>query len=185
MKIYLDLLPEEKKKEIRKRKLFLKIIREEILFSVPIFAFFAILATINFSLAIKSQATENSFNSGNSQKEYQELKSYEKKFSDINSKLPNIYKIQKSHLNWLGVFYKISDVTPKNVYISDLTTSDYKISLAGKAKTREDFLAFQANVKSNDCFSDVNVPLSSLVSKENVEFQIDFSVKVDCLKNKK
>jgi hypothetical protein len=76
-------------------------------------------------------------------------------------------------------------VVPENVNLSDLITTNYRISLIGKAKTRDDFLKFQEKIKTENCFSDVEVPLSSLVSKENVEFQINLKVKEECLKNRK
>ena len=185
MRIYLNLLPEEKKEEVAKKRGFLKVIRNEFLFSVSIVSFFSILFVMNICLRIKAQSIDDVFNLDNSQKEYKELESYEQQFKDINSKIMNISRIESSHLNWVNVFYKISNVVPDDVYISDLATADYGISMAGKAKTRDNFLKFQENIKNENCFSDVEVPLSSLVSKENVEFQINFKVKDDCLKNKR
>lgn len=184
MKIYLDLLPQEKKEEIKKRKIFLKVVKQEILFSIPIVSFILILVTINIALGIRLASLEESLSLGSSGKEYKELQSYEDKFSEINSKTSSISKMQKEHLNWLGVFYKINNVIPDNVYLSDLASNNYKISLIGKSKTREELIKFQENIRSEDCFSNINVPLSSLVSKENLEFQIDFEIKPDCLKNK-
>jgi len=181
MKIYLDLLPEEKKEEIKRKRKFFKIIHNEFLFLIPISAFFLILMTINLSLEMKAKELGASVNSNSSQKDYKELEEYEDKFNQINSKISNISKIQSSHLNWLSIFYKISNNIPENVYISDLVTIDYQVSLAGKAKTRDDFLKMQDNIKSDDCFFNINVPLSSLVSKKDVEFQINFDVKKECL----
>jgi Tfp pilus assembly protein PilN len=183
MKIYLDLLPEGKKEEIKKKKIFLKIVYQELLFSVPLIAFILILVTINLALEIRAQGIDESLNLRSSHKEYKELETYESKFSEINAKTSDIFKMQKEHLNWLKMFYKLSDKTPDDVHLSDLATTNYQISLVGKARAREDLLKFQDNLKSEDCFSNVNVPLSSLVSKEDVEFQINFEVKENCLKN--
>jgi len=183
MRIYLDLLPEEKKEEIKRKKIFLKVVRSELFFSVPIVAFFVILATINFSLREKTKEIERVYGMDNSQKEYKELESYENSFGEINAKINNIFKLQRGHNDWSNIFYRLSDTVPENVYLSDLATVDYRISIAGKAKTREDFLKFQEKIKSEECFSDVEVPLSNLVSKENVGFQVDFNVNKDCLKS--
>lgn len=183
MKIYLDLLPEEKKEEIKKKKNFMLVIHYELLFSVPILAFFVILLTINFSLKIRAQGMSDSFSSGEYQEEYKELKIYEDNFEKINSKTLSILNIQKNHLNWTSAFYKINKIVPDSIYLSDLATSDYRISLIGKAKTREDLLKFQENIKSEECFSNIEVPLSNLVSKENVEFQVNFDIKENCLKS--
>jgi Tfp pilus assembly protein PilN len=184
MKIYLDLLPEEKKKEIKIKKNFFKLIRSEVLLSVPIGAFFCILAVINFSQDLRISALDTTINIGNSQKEYKELESYEEKFSLMNTKVSALYKIQENHLNWSDVFQKINAVVPENVYISGLSTTDYHVSLVGKAKTRDDFLKFQDQIKNESCFTNVEVPLSNLVSKENVGFQVNIEIGDACLKNK-
>jgi Tfp pilus assembly protein PilN len=183
MRVCLNLLPEYKKEEIKKRIAFLKVIKNEVLFSIPILAFFVILATVNFSLKLRMQGTGDSFKLNDSLREYKELEGYEEKFKDVNSKVLYKYKIQKNNLNWSGIFYKINNMVPDGVYLSDLATTDYSISLVGKAKTRDNFLKFQENIKSENCFSDASAPLSSLVSKEDVEFKIDFKIKEDCLKN--
>lgn len=184
MKIMLDLLPEEKKDAIRQNKNFLRVIRQEIIFSLPIFAFIVILLVINVTQKIIAQGAGTNFNMASSQKDYKDLKLYEDTFSEIGEKTSEILKIQKNHLNWLGLFSRLESAVPEKVYFSGLTTDNYKISLAGRAKSREDFLRFQESIKSEACFSNINVPLSSLVSKENVDFQMDFEISEDCLKNK-
>lgn len=184
MKIYLDLLPEEKKKKIKKNKMFLEIIFQEIVFSLPVFFLILILLAISFNQTFITQRAEINFGMINSRKEYKDLKTYEDKFNEMDEKISDLSKIQKNHLNWMGVFSKLEKAVPGNVYISDLATDNYQVSLAGKAKSREDFLKFQENLKSEECFLNASVPLSSLVSKENVEFQVDFEIKEDCLKKK-
>lgn len=183
MKVYLNLLPEEKKEEIKRKKTFLKVFRNELVFSVPIFAFFVILATISFSLRERAKEIERVYGMDNSQREYKELENYENSFGEINGKINDISKLQKGHNNWGNIFYKLNNIVPEDVYLSDFVTTDYKISIAGKAKTREDFLKFQEKIKNEECFSDVEVPLSNLVSKEDVGFQINFKIKKDCLKS--
>lgn len=183
MKIYLDLLPDEKKEEIKRKKTFLRVVQSELLFSIPIVAFFVILATINLSLKEKSKEIDQTYRADNSQQEYRELESYENSFGEINIKTNDLFNLQKGHNNWVDIFYKLNGSIPENVYLSDLVTVDYDIFIAGKAKNREDFLKFQEKIKSEACFSDFKVPLSNLISKENVAFQVDFKVRKECLKS--
>jgi hypothetical protein len=184
MRVYLDLLPDERKEEIKKGRILRQIIHQEGIFLFPIFAFIIILITINFSLKINLESISDNSQSKSYQESYKELQSYEDKFSSINSKVSEILKIQNNHLNWLGIFKRLNEKMVENVYLSDLVTVDYQVSLSGKAKTRDDFLKFQDSIKGEECFSNVDVPLSSLVSKEDVQFQIDFEIKEECLKNK-
>jgi hypothetical protein len=54
--------------------------------------------------------------------------------------------------------------------------------LVGTADTRDTFLALQRNLQENSCFEAVNTPLSNLFSETNVQFEIDFIVKPECLR---
>lgn len=183
MKIYLDLLPEERKEKIIRNKSFSRIIRQEIMMTIPVAAFVFIIFFVIFCLNIKIASIENGVDPKNLSDSYKELKTYEKKFKEVNLKSQEISKIQNNHLNWSILFHKLGEITSEKIYFSDLTTDNYGVSLAGKAKTRDDLLIFQEKLKLENCFSDVNVPLSSLVSKEDLDFQLDFKIKEECLKN--
>jgi len=63
-----------------------------------------------------------------------------------------------------------------------IETSDYSVLLTGKAKSRDDLITFKENLEKEECFSNVNLPLSNLVAQKDVEFQIDFSIKKECLR---
>ena len=183
MKLTLNLLSEDRKKEINNKRNFLIVIRQSLLFLMPIFCLGLILVSIDFALGISSQVQDNIFKVQQDQDNYKKLKEYEDDFSRVNLKVASLLRIQNGHLRWSKVFSNLSVIVPDNVYVSEIINKDYKISLAGKAKTRNDFLKFQDNLKNSECFSDINAPLSDLVAKEDVGFQIDFNVKADCLKN--
>ena len=183
MDVYIDLLPENKKEEIKKKKIFRLIIHQEIRLFIPLAIFVAVLLAINFNLGIQLNNLEKFYALEQAQKKYQELKTYENKFRETNSQTLLFSSLQSNHLRWSSVLKKISEAVPEGVYFKKVTTKDYSISIAGTARTRENFLDFEEKIKSADCFLEVNTPLSNLTSKENVDFQIDFKVKRDCLKN--
>ncbi len=181
MRIYLDLLPEERKQEEKKKKLFRKILWQELRFLLPVISFIVILIATNINLKIQLNSLNNIYLTEQSREGYKNLKEYEEKFREINLKTSSISKFQERHFYWSHLFYRLSDLMPEGVFINGLSTKDYQVSLTGKAKTRENLLLFQERIKSSDCFSEVNVPLSNLVSRENVDFQLDFKLKKNCL----
>lgn len=182
MDVYLDLLPEGKKEEIKKKKIFWLVIRQEVRLFIPLALFIAILFAINFNLKFQAGSIEKIQALEQSQEKYRELKSYEDKFRDINSKALLALSLQSGHLRWSPVLKKISEAVPEGVSLKKLATKDYSVSVSGTAGNREDFLVFEEKIKTSDCFSEVNTPLSNLISKENVVFQIDFKVNDNCLK---
>lgn len=157
------------------------IIKQEMLFLLAVLFLIVILIDINFILQFQLSSVEKSYSIEQSQSKYQELKNYEDKFKQINSKTALLYNIEMNHLYWSKFFYELDKVIPDGILINDISNSGYKVSLAGKSAKREELLKFQENINATQCFSDVNLPLSNLVNKENANFQIDFKIKDNCL----
>lgn len=183
MRIYLDLLPTERKQEIKRKKLFRGILREEFLFIIPVIVFIFILLNIYYVLTLQKDSMMSVQTMSQSQEKYRQLSTYEEKFKEANFINQALIKIQSGHLYWQKLFRELSNTTPDGIYVSDLSTKDFSVFLVGKARTREDLLGFKEKLESAECFETVNVPLSNLVVKDNVDFQIDLKIKEDCLKN--
>lgn len=182
MRIYLDLLPQQRKQEIKRKKLFNKILREEFLFLLPLVVLIFILLGIYHILTLQKDSKVVTYSAQQSQEKYQQLKKYEDKFKQVNILSETVEKIAAKHLYWQEFLKKLSGATPEGIYISDLSTKDFTVFLVGKAKTRENLLELKNRLESTSCFSNVNVPLSNLVVKENVDFQVDITINEDCLK---
>lgn len=181
MKIYLDLLPQEKKNELKRTKIFRRILREEMLFLVPLIIFIAILFNIYYLLNFQYNSSLTASSADKSQDKYKELSNYEEKFKKVNESVGVMSKIQKNHLRWSNVLNELGTTVPDGMYITDFSTKNYQIFLLGKARSRDDLLNFKNRIEGDSCFQDVDVPLSNLVVKENVDFQMSFSVTKDCL----
>lgn len=183
MKIEINLLPQNKKEEIRKSKQFQSILGWEVVISFIAVIFFGFIFVLNhlIDLNFKVVSAENNGSDGN---KYETIKYYENKFSEINSKISKISDVSKGQIYWSEFFLKLNGAVPDSVEITDLSTKNFSAYLAGKAKTREDLLRFQDNLNKIECFENVNLPLSNLVSKEDVAFQMDLEIKEQCIKNK-
>jgi Tfp pilus assembly protein PilN len=182
MRIYIDLLPEEKRKELRKEKIFKIILGQGILFGLPLIVFIIILLAINYILVIEKDAISLASSVEQSRGQYAELATYEKKFDEVNKNSQAIYKIQQGHLHWSNFFENLNKVISDGVQVSNISTKNYQVFVIGKARNRDVLLALKEKLDANECLKDVNVPLANLVVKNDVDFQIDFSVKEECLK---
>lgn len=181
MKEYINLLPEKRKEDIRDDKQFRSLVGGELSFLFPILLLVAILFAINLILTIQEEGLSKSYINEQSQSGFQDLKKYEEKFQSVNSRAGLINKAQGSHLEWAGVLEKLSQTIPDSISITGAASKDYRIFLIGRAKTRENLLELQDAINKSECFASLNMPLSNLVSKEDVDFQMDFEIKKDCL----
>lgn len=181
MKIYLDLLPKQRKMEIRRKKIFRMILRAEFLLLLPILLFIIVLLNIFYLVSVERSALASAHLTAKSQEKYQELSSYEEKFKTVNENSSLLLKLESGHLHWVWVLEKMNKIMPEGIVIGDLSTKNYRIFLLGTAKNRDLLLKFKDELEKDQCFENINVPLSNLVVKENVDFQMDFSVKRSCL----
>jgi len=184
MKIFIDLLPQQRKQEIRRKKIFHKILRGEFLFFLPICIFICILLSTYYTIILQRNSSSIFYMSQQSQDEYQKLDKYEKKFKEINEKDSLLAKIKSGHLYWKNVLVELSNIIPDNVYLNNISNNNYAVFLAGKAGSRDDLIKLKDNLEASQCFQNVNVPLSNLVVKNDIDFQIDLVLKEECLKQK-
>lgn len=182
MKIYLDLLPEDRKKEIYRNKLFYLSLKQEFLFLLPLLLLIGILIGVNWMLKYQKESIVIQNFQNQTKGQYQELGIYEDKFKATNEFSSSLLKIQKGHLHWANQLMQISSMLPDGVKVFNLASNNFKIVTTGNAKTRDELLVFKDNLEKNNCITDVNVPLSNMVERENVDFQLDFSIKPECLK---
>ena len=62
MKIHIDLLPPYRKKEIKKRELFLRVLEDELLFIIPSIVLIAMLITIYYILTLQKNVILDAYN---------------------------------------------------------------------------------------------------------------------------
>ena len=162
--------------------MFQNILREEFLFLLPVILFIVILLNIYYLLSIQRDSSIAAKSLAESQDKYQELSSYEEKFKQVNAGASKLLKIQAGHFYWAEIFNKLGVAVPEGVFIANFSTKDFNIFLVGKAKNRDMLLSFKDRLEKDDCFANINVPLSNLVVKDDIDFQMDFLINQGCLK---
>jgi hypothetical protein len=185
MEININLIPPYKKEEeIKKRHLHMVL---NIGWSLAgmFLVFFSFLFCLQYILnfQLESLIANNEKSSDKDKKE--KIRNYDQEFKKINLESGQILKVAKDQLYWTNVFQELSGKMIEGIKIESLATKDYKVLLAGKANSRDELISFKDDLVTSACFDSVDLPISNLVSKDNVSFQIDIKVKEDCLKNRK
>lgn len=182
MKIKLNLIPDYKREEINKNE-HLRFVRREGLSLSFIFIFlFSGLFCFDYIIKMNLSLVSNSVQSGNKRESFGKVKKIDEEFGKINKDMEQVEKIQKDQFYWSEVLLKLNALIPEAVAINNLATKDYKILISGTSNNREGLLEFKGNLEKEKCFSAISLPLSDLVSKDNVDFQMDFNVNRECLK---
>lgn len=184
MKILLNVLPEEKKEAlIRKFRSRFFLWQTTLLLILELY-YLLVLGGIFMILHYQAKTADEALNSFNQyNEEAKKLVSYQDEFKTINATAEILTRYQNSHFHWTSLFSMLEDLVPKGVVIIELLTKDYMVSISGQAETRDQFLEFEAALKGAECVSDVRVPISNLFSQKEIDFQIDFKMKRECLTN--
>ncbi|MGK2848792.1 MAG: hypothetical protein ACSLEX_01870 [Minisyncoccota bacterium] len=185
MKTLLNLLPEDKKRAAQSRIRFRFFLWQFfLLFALEIF-YLSILGSIVFILDVQLRGLKQQDISAHSQYvPEQTLGTYQQKFKEINGMVTVINAIDTQHLSFTEIIILLEETLPTTVLIENLTTQDYTVLLSGRAATREDLLMFETRLKESACVEKVNIPLSNLFSQENIDFQMDITLKKTCLQKK-
>lgn len=103
--------------------------------------------------------------------------------SQINESLKNISEIQRGFVKWSSLLIDFTQAVPAGVTINSLSLDKnlQSLSLNGTAKTRDDFLKLQDNLKKLAYLSDVNSPFTNLLLRENLEFQFNAKINLNLL----
>jgi hypothetical protein len=182
MRILLNLLPEEKKLVAEQRMRFRFLVWQIfLLFSLEVF-FLGVLITISTLLDFERKHQEvlgQDFNRFHD--EDKKLKLYEEKFRTVNERVQSMAPISKSHFFFTNIFSLLDHHMNDSIVLERVATKDFKLFLSGSAKTRDDLIVFNEALKSDECFSSVNLPLANLLSQKDISFQFDITVKESCL----
>jgi len=92
----------------------------------------------------------------------------------INNKIEAVSDIQKGYYRWSPVLAKLAQLTPAEISFAelDLYKQDEIIEIKGLAKTRNDLINYQKTLENSGWFKKIDLPLESLISKENNNFDI-------------
>jgi Tfp pilus assembly protein PilN len=184
MEIKLNLIPPKYKEEIAKNNRKLAVINAEITATFILLCFLGMLISVRYILKLNLNSLSMAREKSAMLSKYNEIKDYDSQFVKVNSNMGDVLLINKDQLYWSNLFVKLSGIVFPGIEIETLATMDYDIIISGIAKNRDDLILFKEKLAKEECFTQVDLPLSELADKENVEFKISFRVNEDCLKNK-
>lgn len=104
-------------------------------------------------------------------KEYQQINN---EIVIINKNLRNISLAQKEITNWNQYLYQIFTLNLKGISFSglDIQKAEKNITIQGRAATRDSLLKLQDSLNKLNFLKKIELPLSILTAKQNIDFNI-------------
>lgn len=184
MDIRINLIPPYRKEEIEKsRKLKLAWKFESGSFFI-LLIFLATVFSFNYVLDANLKLLSRYLEIKNRGEQFQEIIRLRDFFKKANANVAEAEKLEKDQLYWSRLFLKLSELSPAGIEVKKVAARNYLVNLSGRANTRENLIAFKEKIEKNECFSEINFPLSNLETKEGADFLMSFKVKKECLKKR-
>lgn len=180
----LNLLPPQEIKTVK--YLFLKRYASAIVILIILAELFLalILASAQFFLSKQYEKEKQNVEIQSKSAELEEIKKSEQKINNFNNYLTRLENIQKNYVNWTQIVNIINKNQLPEIKLDSITISDEskKITLKGAAQTREAFLQFKDRLEKTEYFSDFNSPLNNVINPTNIIFSLDFTIKMEKIK---
>lgn len=101
----------------------------------------------------------------------------ERKVDAMNDYVKGVSVVQKKHTSLSPLLIAITEATPPGVVLSNISlVSEPDASISGTAATRTDLLAFKDALSIIPAITKVDLPITDLVTAQNVSFKIRFIV---------
>lgn len=177
----INVLPEQQKKELRKEYLIRLVSTYFFLFGILFFLATILLLPTYIISSSKESFLENEFLLLKKENPNLSLSELENIIFDINTKLgvldtesknilptkivSDFLSIQKQNIEINKIFYIKDDKDIKSIEIN------------GVAKDRSSLSAFKSNLEKSGLYENVDLPISNLLGKTDISFNIKMSVK--------
>lgn len=159
----------------------------EIIFNQIYFGLFIMLimvALLGFALYtydtyLVSDLKHSEDNISNIDAKIKSLKDTENLIKDVNSRLGKVNSAKEARTIWSNILTSISNSTPKNVQVRNLSLNDVSssVNLQGTAETRTDIALYKEKLESVD-FKNVTFSTSTYNElQNNYNFSLSFELK--------
>jgi hypothetical protein len=173
----LNLISEKNKKEIILKRVYFLIRRVGFILAIFIFFLSAIFSGASFI----AQKVLQEYVSSSEFYEDKEQELNNEKIISINEKIDTATTVQKDFFPFSVLIKNLSDLITAGISLEgaqiDINKKFLKIS--GIADSRENFLVFKKTLESSDLFAEVDSPLTSILQKENIEFEITMKINLN------
>jgi len=183
MKIRLNLVPPGRKEEIEKASRLRSVLRWE--FEILTILIFAVISIASMDAIVKmnlAAAVSELERIDKNSRQYKTIDDYDNDIKEMGNKISSIVGVQNSQPYWSKFLIRLNEKVIAGITINKVTTENYNLIIGGVSNTRDTLISFKENIEKNSCFSEVDLPLSSLAAKDNIKFQIKLKTKKECLK---
>jgi len=171
MDITINLLPPDKKEELKKLRI------SGVIFKIGVSAIVALVVLIVFmqfcvkAITIQKDVFDNEIARFVRTNSYIEVQKAQNEIKQKSDKARIIRGGLLNKTDYWTVFNELNLIIPDDIFLKQVEISEDMINIRGLAIYRESLLVLEEKLKENEIFKDVESPISNLIANENVAFE--------------
>lgn len=176
MKRMINLLPEERKEDIKIKIFGHFILRTGIVLVLAIFLFVLFLAANLFILSIYDKINQTEFSGEDKDEINKIIQESKNEIDNQHSKIKKLMASIKERKTYCEYLNQINQSLPEKAYLTEVSINEENISIKGLAENRDDLVSFKSSLEEIELFKKVDMPFSNFTSQENVNFEINLNL---------
>ncbi len=172
--IILNLLPPEKKKDLATEVSFSQVRKGLVILLFSCVFCICLTVAVRVLLIQELQSIENDIENLTESLATQGNETVEEIIKKINNKGLQLTKTQESYIEWSDTLYQLGQTPNSNIQIKSIQINrdDETFDIQGFAKNRDDLLDFKELLERLNFLENINSPISNLIKKEDITFQL-------------
>lgn len=181
MEIMLNILPPEKKEDIRLARKYRMLLWVQIAICFLVFFFGLLLVGVWYALEMEEREVRREGLKRESQDAaYAQMTSMKSELMGIQRLAFFAEDTLKKQRFATWVFRLLETSLPSGVHVSSILLEEKSLKISGRAETREALISLQENLEKERCFSGISLPSSQIAKKEDIDFEMVVSLDESC-----
>ena len=172
-----NLLPQNKKKEIRKKYRLRVIVVSLFMSGMVLVSAFILLCSLYTVLCSRFSGLDQMHAASVVEKE--DTAKLEEHMNNTSAKLKLLQHDDLSLKIPYGIFRSVIDIKSKEISLTEISYSNDQINVTGFAPLRNDLQDFIIAIGKHDLFLQVDYPFSNITQKEDIDFSLNISLAKD------
>ena len=178
--INLNLLSPAKKLSLKKKKTFLQVTRFVSYSLLTLIFAFTFMKGTSFLINEEIASVTASIDTATKIYQTTEDTSLEAKITQYNNLVKSTNNKLAAYIKWSTIIEDFTKTVPSGIQLTYLgmDKANKRIKLRGKANIRDDLVNFKNNLNDNKNYSNIDIPITNFLEKNDVDFTIGFNLEI-------
>lgn len=177
MKITINLIPTEKKEELRMKKNGRRIVKISLMAYLAMFVLAFFIYGCLLVIQVQKDGVDQELANLSNNNIFRQTKDEQNIIKEYYQRANYIEQNFNKQRSYWAFFQELNSQVPTGIDFTELKIEDKLISIKGVGKTRDEVIRFRDNLQKSNFFNKVNFPISNFTQDKDVNFDFNIELK--------